>query len=77
MCLAGVERRVTLSSIRAPKPGNRDRAGEPLARESKEFLRQRIIGMLMLLSIPNIILDLNFCKSVKPACSLAWKAKDT
>ncbi len=40
----GVERRVTLSSIRAPKSGGRDRAGEPLARESKEFLRQRLIG---------------------------------
>lgn len=40
----GVERRVTLSSIRAPRGATRDRAAEPWAVEAKEFLRQRLIG---------------------------------
>ena len=35
---------MTLSSIKAPRMGGRDRPGEPYARESKEFLRQRLIG---------------------------------
>jgi len=35
----GVERRVNLSSIRAPRMGTRDRAPEPWAVEAKEFLR--------------------------------------
>ena len=39
-----VERRVTLSSIRAPRPPTRDRAGEPYGAEAKEFLRIRLIG---------------------------------
>lgn len=40
------ERRVNLSSIRAPKVGNPRRRDqpEPHARESKEFLRQKLIG---------------------------------
>ncbi|XP_019167393.1 PREDICTED: ribonuclease TUDOR 1-like [Ipomoea nil] len=40
------ERRVNLSSIRAPKIGNprRDEKPAPYARESKEFLRTRLIG---------------------------------
>lgn len=37
--LAGVERRVNLSSIRTPRMGARDRAPEPWAQEAKEFLR--------------------------------------
>ena len=41
---SGVERRVTLSSIRAPRPPARDRAGEPYGAEAKEFLRGRLIG---------------------------------
>lgn len=41
---SGVERRVTLSSIRAPRGPTRDRAAEPWAAEAKEFLRQRLIG---------------------------------
>ena len=36
---SGVERRVNLSSIRAPRVGGRDRAPEPWALEAKEFLR--------------------------------------
>ncbi|CAN4086531.1 unnamed protein product [Withania somnifera] len=40
------ERRVNLSSIRAPKMGNprREEKPAPYARESKEFLRNRLIG---------------------------------
>ncbi|KAI3435969.1 hypothetical protein D9Q98_002027 [Chlorella vulgaris] len=41
---SGVERRVVLSSIRAPRMGTRDRQPEPWAVEGKEFLRQRLIG---------------------------------
>ena len=42
----GVERRVTLSSIRAPKLGNERRGikPEPWAHEAKEFLRVRCVG---------------------------------
>lgn len=36
---AGVERRVNLSSVRAPRMGSRDRQPEPWAVEAKEFLR--------------------------------------
>ncbi|MEW5318556.1 MAG: hypothetical protein WDW38_009770 [Sanguina aurantia] len=39
-----VERRVTLSSIRAPRPAARERAGDPWASEAKEFLRKRLVG---------------------------------
>ncbi|KAG7669099.1 hypothetical protein Ndes2526B_g00826 [Nannochloris sp. 'desiccata'] len=39
-----VERRVMISSIRAPRGATRDRAAEPWAAEGKEFLRQRLIG---------------------------------
>ncbi|XP_051115668.1 ribonuclease TUDOR 2-like [Andrographis paniculata] len=40
------ERRVNLSSIRGPKMGNprRDQKPDPYAREAKEFLRTRLIG---------------------------------
>eukprot|EP00898_Chlorokybus_atmophyticus_P005051 jgi/Chlat1/5547/Chrsp369S00840 len=40
------ERRVALSSIRAPRMGNprREERAAPYAREAKEFLRQRLIG---------------------------------
>jgi staphylococcal nuclease domain-containing protein 1 len=40
----GVERRLTLASVRAPRAPNRDRAGEPFGAEAKEFLRGRLIG---------------------------------
>ena len=46
----GVERRLCLSSTRAPRLGRRDPAtgkvegGEPFAAEAKEFLRSRLIG---------------------------------
>ena len=36
---SGVERRVNLSSVRAPRVGTRDRAPEPWGLEAKEFLR--------------------------------------
>lgn len=40
------ERRVNLSSIRAPKMGNprRDEKPAPYAKEAKEFLRTRLMG---------------------------------
>ena len=41
---SGAERRVTLSSIRAPRPARRDEKPEPYGTEAKEFLRQRLIG---------------------------------
>ncbi|KAF8068404.1 elongation factor G [Scenedesmus sp. PABB004] len=41
---AGVERRVSLSSIRAPRAGGRDRAPEPHGLDAREFLRKRFIG---------------------------------
>ena len=37
---SGVERRINLSSIRAPRMGTRDRAPDPWAAEAKEFLRR-------------------------------------
>ena len=39
-----MERRVTLSSIRAPKLGRRDEKPEPWATEAKEYLRSLLIG---------------------------------
>jgi endonuclease YncB( thermonuclease family) len=41
---AGTERRVFLSSIRAPRIGRREEKSEPYAAEAKEFLRNRLIG---------------------------------
>ncbi|KAK9813035.1 hypothetical protein WJX72_007851 [[Myrmecia] bisecta] len=41
---SGVERRVTLSSIRAPRLGRKEDKSEDYAVEAKEFLRQRLIG---------------------------------
>jgi staphylococcal nuclease domain-containing protein 1 len=38
------ERRVNLSSIRAPKMGRKGDEPTPYAREAKEFLRTRLIG---------------------------------
>lgn len=40
----GAERRVFLSSIRAPRVGRRNEKPEPYAVEAKEFLRNRLIG---------------------------------
>lgn len=40
----GAERRVLLSSIRAPRAATKERAAEPWGVEAKEFLRQRLIG---------------------------------
>ena len=42
---SGAERRVTLSSIKAPRMATRDRSGEPWSREAREFLRNRLIGI--------------------------------
>lgn len=46
--VANTERRLFLSSIRAPKLGRRDdpKSAEPYAREARETLRQRLIGAL-------------------------------
>lgn len=43
---SGAERRITLSSVRAPRMGNprRDIKGEPYSEEAKEFVRSRLIG---------------------------------
>jgi len=40
----GAERRVLLSSIRAPRAATKERAAEPWGVEAKEFLRHRLIG---------------------------------
>ncbi|KAL3140607.1 hypothetical protein ABBQ32_005177 [Trebouxia sp. C0010 RCD-2024] len=40
----GQERRVNLSSIKAPRLGRKEEKPEPWATEAKEFLRQRLIG---------------------------------
>jgi staphylococcal nuclease domain-containing protein 1 len=40
----GAERRVQLSSIRAPRPGVRDRAPEPYGNDAREFLRRKLVG---------------------------------
>jgi staphylococcal nuclease domain-containing protein 1 len=47
------ERRVNLSSIRAPRMGNerRGQKSEPWAVEAKEFLRQRCIGSTVKVSM--------------------------
>ncbi|KAG8379632.1 hypothetical protein BUALT_Bualt07G0109100 [Buddleja alternifolia] len=47
------ERRVNLSSIRGPKMGNpsRDKKSNPYARDAKEFLRTRLIGKQVLVSM--------------------------
>ena len=41
---AGADRRITLSSIRAPRVGRRDEKSEPWAVESREALRSALIG---------------------------------
>lgn len=41
---SGAERRINLSSVRAPRPSTRDRAADPWAHEAKEFLRSRLVG---------------------------------
>ena len=41
---SGVERRVNLSSLRAPRMGRKGERPETYATEAKEFLRQRLIG---------------------------------
>ena len=43
----GQERRVNLSSIRAPRLGRKGEKPEDWATEAKEFLRQRLIGQLV------------------------------
>lgn len=42
---SGVERRVNLSSLRAPRMGRKGERPETYATEAKEFLRQRLIGV--------------------------------
>ena len=52
----GAERRVNLSSIRAPRLGNerRGQRPEPWAVEAKEFLRQRCVGREVLVKMEYI-----------------------
>ena len=47
------ERRVCLSSVRAPRAGNprRDIKPEPYGPEAKEFLRQRLVGATVKVSL--------------------------
>lgn len=40
----GKERRLQLSSLRAPRTATRDRAAEPWANDAKDFLRKKIVG---------------------------------
>mmetsp|Transcript_31827 Transcript_31827/g.38496 ORF Transcript_31827/g.38496 Transcript_31827/m.38496 type:complete len:905 (-) Transcript_31827:461-3175(-) len=50
---ASLERRICLSSIRAPRLGNprREQKGQPYAAEAKEFIRSRLIGKLVNVSM--------------------------
>ena len=48
----GQERRVNLSSIRAPRLGRKGEKPEDWAPEAKEFLRQRLIGQPLPLFSP-------------------------
>eukprot|EP00955_Chlamydomonas_euryale_P062771 358478-Chlamydomonas_euryale.AAC.12 len=41
------ERRVQLSSLRAPRMGTRDRPSDAWATEAKEFLRKKLIGQVV------------------------------
>lgn len=47
-----MERRVNLSSIRAPRMGTRERAPEPWAVEAKEFLRWVLRFLCLLPFLP-------------------------
>mmetsp|Transcript_28764 Transcript_28764/g.37765 ORF Transcript_28764/g.37765 Transcript_28764/m.37765 type:complete len:904 (+) Transcript_28764:127-2838(+) len=51
--MVGEERRVTISSIRAPRVGNarRNQPDEPYAVEAKDMLRQRLIGREVSVSV--------------------------
>jgi staphylococcal nuclease domain-containing protein 1 len=40
----GVERKVSLASVRAPRLGRRGEKDEPFALEAKEFMRSRLVG---------------------------------
>ena len=40
----GVERKVSLASVRAPRLGRRGERDEPFALEAKEFMRSRLVG---------------------------------
>ena len=56
---SGAERRITISSIRAPRAGRRDEKGEPYGHEAKEFLRSRLIG-----EIPTPMINRNCCQEL-------------
>ena len=53
----GTERRVMLSSIRAPRVSGRERTSEPWGPEAKEFLRQRLIGK-------NVTVKMEYSKTI-------------
>lgn len=61
--VAGAERRITLSSIRAPRVGRRDEKPEPWAQEARELLRTTIIGELP------VCKDLA-CMGMPPTCGV-------
>ncbi|KAG1657494.1 hypothetical protein FOA52_008370 [Chlamydomonas sp. UWO 241] len=42
-----MERRVQISSLRAPRMSTRDRAADPWATEAKDFLRKKLIGQMV------------------------------
>jgi hypothetical protein len=69
----GQERRVNLSSIRAPRLGRKGEKPEDWATEAKEFLRQRLIGQLQPFwsSLLWMVADLYIRNGFFMQCSLA------
>lgn len=53
-CRSCEERRIHLSSIRAPR-SNRGGSAEPYAREAKEFLRSKLIGKRVSVEVEYVI----------------------
>lgn len=66
---SGVERRVNLSSIRAPRMGTRDRAPEPWAVEAKEFLR--CVAVMCVAAVD--LLGLSLCLSPAVGGQVVWR----
>ncbi|KAF5838613.1 hypothetical protein DUNSADRAFT_2521 [Dunaliella salina] len=60
---SGVERRLQLSSLRAPRMGTRDRAADPYATDAREFLRKRLIGR-------EVAVKMEYNRKVAPAGEL-------
>ncbi len=66
---SGVERRINLSSIRAPRMGTRDRQPEPYATEAKEFLRWALALGSACLLLPQAVWRLPLCGRLAPVCA--------